>query len=80
MHHDGVLVHQLAGGVAERRQRQRDALHFTLVNLLLVLLLQVFPPAFRQKPKYTRGVSAAAWGESLSKADREEKKGLCSLR
>lgn len=55
VHHYGVLIHQLAGGVAERGQWQRDALHFTLVNLLLVLLLQVFAPVLQQKPKHIHG-------------------------
>ena len=43
--HDGVLVHQLAGGVGEGGQWQGDALHLALVHALLVVLLQVATPA-----------------------------------
>ena len=43
--HDGVLVHQLAGGVGEGGQRQGDTLHLPLVHALLVVLLQVTTPA-----------------------------------
>lgn len=41
---DGVLVHQLAGGVGESRQGQGDPLHLALIDPLLVLLLQVSTP------------------------------------
>lgn len=41
---DGVLVHQLAGGVGESRQGQGDPLHLALIHPLLVLLLQVSTP------------------------------------
>lgn len=41
---DGVLVHQLAGGVGESRQGQGDPLHLALIHPLLVLLLQVSAP------------------------------------
>lgn len=37
--HDGVLIHQLTGGVGEGRQRQGDPLHLALVHSLLMLLL-----------------------------------------
>lgn len=40
-HHDGVLVHQLARGIGEGGERERDAVHFSLVHALIVLLLQV---------------------------------------
>lgn len=43
-HHDGVLVHQLAGRVGECRQGKRDAVHLSLVHTLLVLLLKVTTP------------------------------------
>lgn len=42
--HNGVLVHQLAGGVGERGQGQVDSLHLALVHPLVVLLLHVLAP------------------------------------
>lgn len=49
VHHDGVLIYKLAGRIAERREWQCDALHFTLINSLFMLFLQVFPPRLKEK-------------------------------
>lgn len=46
---DGVLVHQLAGGVGESRQGQGDPLHLALIHPLLVLLLQVSTPEHKDE-------------------------------
>lgn len=40
-HNDRVLVHQLARGVGECREGKGDAVHLSLVHILLVLLLQI---------------------------------------
>lgn len=50
-HHDGVLVHQLAGGVGKCREGKRDAVHLALVHTLLMLLLQVTTPVNDQTGK-----------------------------
>lgn len=44
VHHNDVLLHQLAGRVAESREGQSDPLHFALVGFLLPLLFQISAP------------------------------------
>lgn len=47
---DGVLVHQLAGGVGEGGERKSDAMHLSLANALVMLFLKITTPA-RQTTK-----------------------------
>lgn len=46
---NGVFIYKLTGGIGESRQGQGDPLHLTLIDPLLVLLLQVLTPKGKHK-------------------------------
>lgn len=80
VHHNRVLIYKLTGRIGERRQGQCDALHFTLINFLFVLFLQVFPPGLKKNKRYMCMGECHCVEEGLSKGDTAANKGLCSLR
>ena len=47
--HNGLLIHDLAGGVGEGRQGQGDPLQLPLAHFLLVLGFQVLAPGRRRE-------------------------------
>lgn len=48
MDHDGLFIHDLAGGVGEGRQGQGDPLQLPLTRFLLMLGFQVLAPGRRR--------------------------------
>lgn len=61
VHHDCTLIYKLAGRIAERGQWQCDTLHFTLINFLFMLFLQVFPPRLKKNRTKQMCMGATAW-------------------